>query len=60
MNRAIREIHCSCGGRPSEVEPTDEEEKQHGCGRRRCCVRAYRCEKCNTRWVFALEAPEAE
>ncbi len=61
MNRTIAKVYCSCGGTPVEVETNDAEEKAYGCGRRRgCCVRAYECEKCKTRWTFDLEAPEAE
>jgi hypothetical protein len=60
MNRSIRKICCSCGGNPVEVETLDAEEKQHGCGRRGCCVNAFKCDKCGVRWTFALESPEVE
>lgn len=59
MDRNIEEVFCSCGGKVTEVDTTDEEEKQYGCNRRRqCCVRAWKCDKCSTRWTFSLEAPE--
>jgi hypothetical protein len=56
--REIETIQCSCGDKPDEVETTDAEEKEHGCGTRGCCVGAYECPKCKTRWTFAFAAPE--
>ena len=58
--RNINRIVCSCGGEPSPVPTTDDEELRHGCGRRECCVNAYQCPQCGTRWTFDLEAPEIE
>ena len=56
--RPIKLITCSCGGTVEDTPTTDDEEEQHGCGRRECCVQAYQCQGCGVRWVFALEAPE--
>lgn len=58
--REIREIRCSCGGKAEETETTKEEEELFGCGRPGCCVTAYQCRACNTRFTIALEAPELE
>jgi len=60
MNRDIENIYCSCGGNPIEVDTIDREEDAYGCGARQCCVRAYYCDKCFTRWAFKLAAPEME
>lgn len=41
------------------METTKVEEKEYGCGRRTgCCVTAFECEKCKTRFTIALEAPD--
>ena len=60
MNRKIANIYCSCGGQPSEVDTTDKEEELYGCQTKGCCVRAYTCSECNTRWLFELNAPEMD
>ena len=55
----IKQIYCSCGGNPTAVEPTDEEEAQYGCRLvRGCCVQAYQCATCGTRWTVDLDAPD--
>jgi len=54
--RPIERATCSCGGTVAETEPTADEEK----GRCSCCIRVLRCEKCGTRFVLELEAPEME
>jgi len=61
MNREIESIHCSCGDKVKQVQTTDEEERQYGCGPRNargCCVRAYECPGCGVRWTVRLAAPE--
>ncbi len=58
--RDIDYIVCSCGGRPVEIDTTVEEDKQFGCGKPGCCAHAYQCDKCKTKWIFSLEAPEVE
>ena len=55
----IESVKCSCGGIPIEAETTDCEEKEFGCGRRGCCVKAYECPECKTRFTLGLAAPEA-
>ena len=60
MNREICAVYCSCGGKPKREDTTDEEEREHGCGTKECCVRAWECPKCKTRWTFSLWAPEME
>lgn len=56
--REIRKIVCSCGGTVKEQDTTPMEESLYGCQQKGCCVKAYVCEGCKTRFVFALEAPE--
>ena len=58
--REIESISCSCGGAVEEQEPTSVEEIAHGCGTSGCCVNAWQCAKCGTRFTVALEAPECE
>jgi len=53
--REIDKAFCSCGGEFHEVETTKEEEKKRGCS---CCVAAIQCDKCKTRILFDLCAPE--
>lgn len=57
--RAIERAKCSCGGKVFTKEPTDEEVEWSGCSRG-CCVVAMECDKCQTRFTCALEAPEME
>lgn len=56
--RDPKKIICSCGGEVKEVETTDEEEEIYGCTFKQCCVNAFQCQKCNTRFTFELEAPD--
>ena len=58
--RDVANINCSCGGEVHESDPSEEEEGKYGCGRSACCVSAMQCDKCGTRFVFNLEAPEME
>ena len=58
--REIEHIVCSCGGAVKKVKPTDQEEKDYGCGRTECCVKAFKCGKCETRWMFSLASPEMD
>lgn len=64
IHREIREILCSCGGKPREVERTEAEIATYGCSRDApdwvCCVMGIECPSCKTRWTLALEAPEME
>jgi hypothetical protein len=56
--RAIENATCSCGGVVREVEPAPEEDKRN-CSRG-CCLTILECDKCKTRFVLKLEAPEME
>lgn len=58
--RGVESIRCSCGGEVVEKEPTEEEEKKYGCGTPGCCVEAFQCTECLTRFTFSLDAPEME
>ena len=57
-NREVKKIVCSCGGDVKEEEPSDTEEKRYGCQQRGCCVTAFQCQLCKTRFTFALCSPE--
>lgn len=57
--RAVEFSACSCGGTPVKVEQTEEEAKEYNCSKG-CCGLAFECDKCKTRFVFKLEAPEME
>lgn len=58
----IKKIICSCGGEPYTLSTTEEERDQYGCPQDSkhysCCVEAFECPNCKTRWTFAYEAPE--
>lgn len=54
----VDKVICSCGGTVREADTTLTEEIQYGCGRAGCCVAAYQCNDCGTKFTFALEAPE--
>lgn len=56
--RPIESATCSCGGAVTETEPTDAENKDN-CPMG-CCLRVLYCDKCKTRFVLRLEAPEAD
>ena len=58
MDREVKEVICSCGGTVREVDPTAQEEKDHGCGITRCCVQVWQCQQCKVRWMFAFAAPD--
>jgi len=62
--KEISQIICSCGGLPVERDTTKEEKNKYGCFRDKqgwaCCVGAYVCPKCKTRWMFSYEAPDME
>ena len=59
--RDIERAGCSCGGTVTIVELTDAEDAKYGCGRcKGCCDFALECDKCRTRFVLGLEAPEME
>jgi hypothetical protein len=62
--RDIREMICSCGGTVSQVETTQKEREEHGCSldteSSSCCVTAFQCSVCKTRFTVALESPEAD
>lgn len=58
MGGFIEYIICACGNKAEWIDPTDQEEKDYGCSRRRrCCVSAYQCEK-GHRTVVKWETPE--
>ena len=61
--RDIAKVICLCGGEPIESATTDKERQKYGCpyddDNHGCCVKAYVCPVCETRWVFSLEAPDA-
>ena len=57
--REIKKGICSCGGSVNSVEATQEELKKHNCHSKwECCMAVIECEKCKTRIIFELEAPE--
>lgn len=57
----IAGIVCSCGCTPKRVDCTERELHLYNCGRSyECCIQAWLCLGCKTRWVFSLEAPEME
>lgn len=56
--RDIEKAYCSCGGEVEQVDTTGEEEVTYGCGCKGCCLRAYECKRCGTRFTLRLEAPE--
>jgi len=58
-HREVKIASCSCGGKFQEVKPTEQEEKDHGCSSKECCVAAIQCDKCNTRVTFGLCSPES-
>lgn len=59
-NREVSSVRCQCGGELEDDESTDAEEAAGGCGRKGCCVRPLKCDKCEYRIVFYLLAPEVE
>lgn len=61
IEREAEGIECpACHGYAERVEPTDDESQEYGCGRRRCCARAFVCKVCSERWVGSADAPEME
>lgn len=58
MGQEIEEIFCSCGDTPQETEVTSAEHRQYGCLTLGCCVTAYKCPNCATRWLITFEAPD--
>ncbi len=58
--RGLTKVVCSCGGAPEDNDPTEQEERDHGCYRPACCVVAMVCPQCKTRWVFSMDPPEAD
>jgi hypothetical protein len=54
--REYHKVYCSCGSdNIREDKTTDEEEDKYGCcDRIGCCVRAFKCMGCGTRWLFDL------
>lgn len=57
--REVNEALCSCGGKWHDVEPTAAERRKHDCGRpHACCTAAAQCDKCGTRILFKLAAPD--
>lgn len=58
IHREIDRVECSCGGEVFDVRPLAKEERTYGCNRRNCCVRAWQCDRCKTRFTLALCAPE--
>ena len=58
--RDVDVILCDCGGKLEKTECTEAEEKDHGCGLRRCCAAAFVCDKCGIRKAFTLPAPNCE
>jgi hypothetical protein len=60
VERHVEAIQCKCGGYAGMVEPTTDEERRYGCGRPRCCSRAFVCNICGMRRAGRAEAPEME
>lgn len=61
VERNTEGVQCECGGyarRTTDI--TDDEDREYGCGRPRCCSVAFNCPLCRTRWLGTLEAPEME
>ena len=57
----IRKMTCSCGGAVIEDGVTAKERKEFDCGRSfACCTGAYKCTKCQTRFLIEYESPEME
>ena len=59
MMREIEKSKCSCGGEPRYVMATGDEIRDYACSRG-CCIEVFECDKCKTRFVMRLEAPEME
>ena len=51
---------CVCGGYADEVNATDGEEGQYGCGRPGCCLGSFKCRLCGKRLLARFTAPEME
>jgi hypothetical protein len=58
IDREAEGIECKCGGYARRVDVTKDEERLLGCGRPRCCSRAFVCAVCKARIVGKAEAPE--
>jgi hypothetical protein len=58
--RNIASIHCEKdNGYCREIKPTDIEIAEFDCGRGyACCLKAFKCTICNTRYLVKLPAPE--
>jgi hypothetical protein len=60
VERGSDALECECGGYAERATPTAAEDKKYGCGRPRCCTRAFVCKICGTRWVGQAAAPEMD
>lgn len=58
--REIRKVICSCGGEYVTDKTSKEEDKKYGCSRPNCCTEAMRCNRCRTRLIFSLHAPDID
>lgn len=62
LPRSATSAPCpNCNGYSDEAECTDDEVAMQSCGRRyACCISAFVCRLCGTRFVARLEAPEMD
>jgi hypothetical protein len=59
ISRDTEALQCDCGGYAARVPCTEEEIKEHDCGRGyECCARAFVCCLCKKRVIKHVEAPE--
>ena len=59
VERGADGIECLCHGYAERVDTTPEEDAQFGCGRSRCCSRAFVCKLCGMRLIGTADAPES-
>ena len=65
LERGTDAVKCECGGYCEACEYTDDEARKYGCGRElifkyQCCVAAFKCVICGTRYVGRFEAPDMD
>lgn len=59
LKRETVGIACvACEGYCDRVAVTEAEEKEHGCGTKRCCSRAFVCRVCGKRYAGTCDAPD--
>lgn len=61
IDRDTEAIKCTCKGYAGRVDCTDDEIREHDCGRgHECCARAFVCELCGKRFAGSAPAPDME